>query len=177
MANVPTSSKYPSNIHSTDTVSEPIIIAMAKCNSQKFYIKIKGWSFELIKEDFGLAVVLYDFVIVLIFMYFIYFLESNQSEFIDEFKDQTIEMDDFAVALDGIPPDHYYHHDEHVLRAYIWRYAEEVMIDQYKLNAMSDRQPKWYNLPQLHVADVNFSKKTNRDIDILLELSKLRKKS
>ena len=84
-------------------------------------------------------------------------------------------MDDFATEFINIPSDHFFHHDENVLKAFVWEYCEKVMIDQYKINSMIEKKVKWYSLPELHVADVNFSKKENREIDVLLELSRLRK--
>lgn len=156
---------------------EPNFIGMASCKQEKFTVTYKEYSFDMKKQDFGLLVVLYDFLMVIIYLVFVIHLEKSQKEFIDEFKDQTIEMDDFAVEFINIPSDHFFSHDEHVLRAYIWRYCEEVMVDQYKINTLMVKNPKWYALPELHVADVNFSKKTNRDVDVLLELSKCRKQS
>ena len=96
---------------------EPNFIAMSSCKQEKLMITVKEYSFELAKEDFGLLVVLYDFLMVLIYIVFVIHLEKSQKAFIDGFNDQTIEMDDFAVEFINIPSDHFFSHDERVLRA------------------------------------------------------------
>lgn len=57
------------------------------------------------KETFGVFIVCLDIVVVLIVICFIIYLEKRQKEYIDQFKDQTIEMTDFAIKVENLPPD------------------------------------------------------------------------
>ena len=99
---------------------QPSIIALAKCQQKEVELKLGTSSYVLLKEDFGILVILLDFVIVIVFLLYILIIDQKQQEFIDEFKDQTIEMDDFAVEFDAIPNNKFFNNNLHVLRAYLW---------------------------------------------------------
>jgi len=45
------------------------------------------------------------------------------------FQDRTIEMNDFTIELQHMPPDRYFRGKEGVLRAKIWEQLEAVMTD------------------------------------------------
>ena len=66
---------------------EPNFIGMAACKMDKFMITFKNYEIEVEKEDFGLLVIVYDFVMVLFYLIFVVHLEAAQKEYINEFKD------------------------------------------------------------------------------------------
>jgi len=108
---------------------QPYIIALARCQTKTVDVTFMGTDYQLHKEDFGIVIVLIDFLVISIYLYFIHFLETKQDDFINEFKDQSIEMDDFAVEISPIPCDGFFKDNEHTLRAFLWEYVETVLIN------------------------------------------------
>ena len=86
-----------------DKVPEPIILAIAGCIQETVQIEIEGFSQEVNKNDFGIFVVLFDFLVIFILMAFVGLLEKRQKEYVDKFCDETIEMTDFCMRFEGMP--------------------------------------------------------------------------
>jgi len=136
-----------------------------------------GSMYHVNKADFGIVIVLIDFLIIFTFLYFIYFIEIKQIEFCEEFKDQSIEMDDFTVELTAIPNDKFFSGNLHILRAYLWEYVEEIMEDQFKKNADNPRfKLNRRHNPHLTIADITYSSKDTKEIDMLTDIGKIYKK-
>ena len=86
-------------------------------------------------------------------------------------------MDDFAVEMTNMPVDGFFNHSEAALKAYIWQHIETVLYDQYKTNCGGERYNEWHMMQNLHIVDVNFGKRTEKEVGVLLKLSQLRKQS
>jgi hypothetical protein len=67
-----------------DEVAEPIIIAQALCTAQTLAIPFTGQTLR--KDDFGLVLVMIDFLAIVSIMAFIRILEAKQLEYIERFK-------------------------------------------------------------------------------------------
>ena len=135
-----------------------------------------GSTYQFAKEDFGVVIVMMDFIVIVMYLYFVMFIDSSQKEFIKEFKDQSIEMDDFAVEVSPLPKNSFFGGNEHVLRAHLWLWAENLLNDQYQRNAMNDQvnlNPRAF--PHLTIADINFSNKNNQKIESLKKIGNIRK--
>jgi len=88
-----------------------------------------GKTWTIAKSDFGIFVVLIDFLCVTIFIYFIYFLDRRQKEYYKKYEEQTITMADFTMEFKAIPRDGFFNGREQVLRAILCKQMEEVMAE------------------------------------------------
>jgi uncharacterized membrane protein YukC len=87
---------------------EPWLIFMAKCQQNTIVINQNGYTFNFKKEDLGIVVIFVDFAVILSFIYFVFFLNQKQDEYVDAFEEQTVEMSDFALEFSNIPSEEYY---------------------------------------------------------------------
>jgi hypothetical protein len=55
------------------------------------------------KDKIGLFIVIYDYAVILILILFSWVLHSAQINCIKQFKNETIEMDDFSIIIENIP--------------------------------------------------------------------------
>ena len=54
---------------------------------------------EFQKNDFSVIIVAFDIITIFILIWFAYFLEEKQKEFVENFEDETIQMNDFCVRF------------------------------------------------------------------------------
>jgi hypothetical protein len=90
--------------------AEPVIIALAPCTQEQVTIHFMGAGEErkVNKSDFGIFVVLMDFLVIIILILFVNFLDKRQREFAEAFADQTIEMSDFCMRFSKMPKNSWY---------------------------------------------------------------------
>lgn len=107
----------------TPKLPEPWFIAIASCQTETVSINVRegGKTWTVDKSDFGIFVVLIDFLCVTIFIYFIYFLDTRQKEYFKKYEDQTITMADFTMEFKAIPRDGFFKGREQVLRAILFK--------------------------------------------------------
>jgi len=113
---------YPS-VTAAPKLPEPWFIAIASCQTETVSINVRegGKTWTVNKSDFGICVVLIDFLCVTIFIYFIYFLDTRQKEYYKKYEDQTITMADFTMEFKSIPRDGFFNGREQVLRAILFK--------------------------------------------------------
>lgn len=113
---------------------EPIVVAIAACEQPQLKVRSTIRTFDISleyeKANFDVVIIVVDFLCIFILMAFVLFLEKKQNEFAMRFSQQSIEMDDFSLEFNNIPKDKFFRGNEHVLRAYLWRKLEEVMLDE-----------------------------------------------
>tara|TARA_B110000285_G_C15112263_1_gene611851 strand:+ start:278 stop:514 length:237 start_codon:yes stop_codon:yes gene_type:complete len=71
---------------------EPWMVFLAQCRQDDLIVKVP-WEKEkrkVTKQDFGIMIVLLDFLIVIILIVYSTLLEKRQVEFAKNFSDQTI---------------------------------------------------------------------------------------
>jgi len=97
-------------VKATPKLAEPWFIAIASCQTDTVSINVTegGKTWAVAKSDFGIFVVLIDFLCVTIFIYFIYFLDSSQKAYCKKYEDQTITMADFTMEFKAIPRDGFF---------------------------------------------------------------------
>ena len=109
--------------------SQPLLLVSANCKLDTVSLKISDMNLSMNKSDFGILVILIDFIVVLIYIWFIFFLDRKQNEYSTVFKDQTIEMNDYTIEFRNIPNDSFFQGKEQILRAILWDKLEAVMND------------------------------------------------
>ena len=72
---------------------------MSHCKLETVTLHFNQLKLSLKKSDFGIIVVLIDFLVVLVYIWFIYFLDRNQHQFANAYKDKTLQMNDFTIEL------------------------------------------------------------------------------
>jgi len=80
----------------------------------------------------GLVVVFIDIIMIVLFLIFIEGLENSQRAYVSKFKDQTVEMTDFAIRVKNLPSNTDYEKNIEVLRAYLITHFETLVKDQLK---------------------------------------------
>ena len=118
------------------------------------------------------------------FLAFIHFLEKSQRNYIDKFKNQTIEMDDFALRIKNLPVDASFRNNPEALKCHLIQHFEKVIKDQMrKENGGHFGQDEDFEYqPELdkegkvwQIIDIDFGRSdTTKDLTYLDELSKLR---
>lgn len=110
---------------------EPVIIALAPCTQEQVTIHFMGAGEErkVNKSDFGIFVVLMDFVVVLILIGFVSFLDSRQKEFAEAFADQTIEMSDFCMRFNEMPTNAWFDGSDKILKTKMWNKILAILED------------------------------------------------
>lgn len=63
------------------------------------------------KVDFGLLIMAFDLACIMIIVYFESWLMIRTNEFIDEFKEAAIQMDDFSIRIAKLPDPKFYKGD------------------------------------------------------------------
>jgi hypothetical protein len=111
-------------------------------------------------------------------MLYIYILDSRQKEYIEQYKQDTIMMDDYSIKVKNMPNDDEYGDDEDVLRAKLWSHFERVVYfhDLEEEAADLDSLPVG-NIPKkFEIADICFGKQTNDGTQDLMSLNQKYKK-
>ena len=75
----------------------------AMCHSDT--IDVPFVDYEISKDSFGLMVVVIDILCVMVILASITIIGRRQQEFIDAFKDDTIQMDDYTIKVKQLPKD------------------------------------------------------------------------
>jgi hypothetical protein len=57
------------------------------------------------KDDFGIFVVIVDFLVVVTLICFIYILDARQNEYINQYNNDTIMMSDYTIRIKNLPKD------------------------------------------------------------------------
>ena len=145
---------------------------MAKCEQKDILITQGGLNIKFKKEDLGIVVIFIDFFVILCFLYFVYFLNSRQDEYIEKFETETIEMTDFTLEFSNLPSEEFYDGKEHVLRAKMWEQFQEIMEDQ--LNEETGREQRRFDkMEEYNIIDITFATTNVKDIEHLTSLKNL----
>ena len=157
-----------------DDVPEPVIMAIAGCKQDTVAIKLgeDGVYQEVNKNDFGIFVVVFDFLVVVILIIFVGMLDRRQKAYAEKFQDETIEMSDFCIRFSGMPKNEHFSGKETVLKAKLWNTMTEVIVDQAlhenKIGAVTLEE---FEKPDYQLADINFAEKDIGLTKILYDLS------
>ena len=104
-----------------EDVAEPTIIAIAGCKQDTVRINLSDdFEKEVNKNDFGVFVVLWDFLVIIILVWFVNFLNKRQMEYSKKFEDETIEMTDFCMRFGNLPKNKFFKGNQKVLKTILW---------------------------------------------------------
>lgn len=81
----------------------------------------------------ALTIVFVDMIVVVCFLIFIWIMEDSQESYANQFKDESIEMNDFSIRVKGMPYDYQYDCEDSTLRAYLINHFESVIKDQIEI--------------------------------------------
>ena len=84
------------------------------------------------RDNIVFLIIATDILVVLCYMIFIEFLDFQQNHFLEEFADQTIEMNDFSVRIENMPGFEYHRGDETTLKMKLWCHINFVIQKQLK---------------------------------------------
>ena len=76
--------------------------------------------YKVAKDDFGLFIVLIDFVVVISVAVFAHVLSQRQMDYVEEFRRRTIQMSDFSLRVKNLPNDEEYGGEDRILKAHLW---------------------------------------------------------
>lgn len=74
---------------------------MANCSSP--FVQIPIFKNQITKVDFGLLIIIFEFVVITIMMQFNILIKKRQEQFITAFKEKAIEMDDYSLKISHLP--------------------------------------------------------------------------
>lgn len=72
--------------------------------------------YPLDTNDVGYAIVWTELLVVLITLVFLFRLESEQRHYLRAFKMRSISMENFAITIKTMPPDHMFDYDQEALK-------------------------------------------------------------
>jgi hypothetical protein len=88
-----------------DEADNQSILVVFYCESELY----NYFSGNFVSNDYmGLAIAAINLVTVVVLSIFIYYFESSQEAYITEYKESTMEMSDFTICLEDLPPDYHY---------------------------------------------------------------------
>jgi hypothetical protein len=138
-------------------IPEPVIIVEAECIFDSILIPYSG-GYSIDKDDLGLIIVCIDLISVFATIIFIYYLDLKQTEYIELFKMQTMQMSDFAIRVKNLPRDNEFA-TIHDLRAQLWNHFQDILFTQYCQDMLSQSKEAPAEIPSLcQVADITFGK-------------------
>lgn len=128
------------------------------------------------------VIVWIDMVVVISFLIFIWVMEDSQEAYAHQFKEESIEMNDFSIRVKGMPLDHQYGNDENNLRAFLTHHLEGVIRDEMAAKGKApsadfdDIGADGAALQSFdwEVADINFGRTNMGYVDYLNKLADLR---
>lgn len=164
-----------------ENVPEPRLMLVTDCVLADI---INPFSNEpLQKAEMAKIIVWIDMVVVISFLIFIWFMEESQEAYAHQFKEESIEMNDFSIRVKGMPLDHQYGYGENNLRAFLTQHLEGVIRDEMaaKGEAVAADFDDIADRPALksfdwEVADINFGKTDMGYVEYLNKLADLRVK-
>lgn len=137
---------------------EPIIFGRAMCYSEEIAVPFTKYKFK--KENFGLFVVLIDFLVIICIILFIWIISMRQREFVDAFKDDTIQIDDYTIKVKNLPKDVDFDYDELILKAKLHDHFTKMLYlkdNSDKLDVPDEFDPAAGN-PKYQIADICFGR-------------------
>jgi hypothetical protein len=172
-----------SKLHSyyDETVPEPRLMLVTDCVMNDIINPFTQQPLQ--KAEMADVIVWIDMVVVVSFLIFIWIMEDSQEAYAHQFKEESIEMNDFSIRVKGMPLDHQYGNDENNLRAFLTHHLEGVIKDEMaaKGKAVDDFDNIGADGAGLksfdwEVADINFGKTNMGYVDYLNKLADLRVK-
>jgi len=134
-------------------------------------LKIETFEREVNKNDFGILVIFFDFLVIVILIIFVTMLDKRQKAFSEKFQDETIEMTDFCMRFSEMPSNEFFNGKEAVLKAKLWNTMTDVIIDQAKTEGkIPNAGPQNYENPDYQLMDINFAEKDIGITAILYDL-------
>ena len=137
-----------------------------------------------------MMIVLVDMIVVVCFLIFIWIMEDSQEAYANQFKDESIEMNDFSIRVKGMPHDNQYGCEDSILRAYLIHHFESIIKDEIQKKEAEPKEdkpaddfsqiPKQSSNPNppvsydYEIADIEFGKSDMFEIGYLNELSLIR---
>ena len=82
------------------------------------------------KDSLGMIISFIDFLTILSLMVFIRCLKKSQKIYLEKFKAQTIELDDFTIEMQNLPFDYEYDYDEDALKACIYGHFKQLILNE-----------------------------------------------
>lgn len=119
--------KYIEDTAAIKTNKGPRLMLATSCVVGKIFNPLNGA--EITKNDMALYVVFIDMVVVVCFLIFIWIIEDSQESYANQFKDESIEMNDFAIRVKGMPHDNKYGSSDNTLRCYLMQHFESIIKD------------------------------------------------
>lgn len=169
-------------IYYDETVPEPRLMLVTDCVMNDIINPFTQKPLQ--KAAMADVIVWIDMVVVVSFLIFIWIMEDSQEAYAHQFKEESIEMNDFSIRVKGMPLDHQYGNHENNLRAFLTHHLEGVIRDEM---AAKGKAPSadFDNIGadgaalesfDWEVADINFGKTNMGYVDYLNKLADLRVK-
>lgn len=79
----------------------------------------------------GWIVVAADFFVIIAFQIFSYVLEQGQENYVNQFREDTLEITDFAIRVKNVPHNMDYGDTDINLQAFLMTHFQQVIKDQW----------------------------------------------
>lgn len=161
-----------------DKTLKPNIIAVATCKLDSVDVSV-GFRGEIYaartikKGHFSVFLVLLDFLIVLLLIWFYNRLDEQQKAFHEKFETETIEMTDFTIMLENLPADAFFHGDENIMRARLWNQIENIL--QNEAIEQNPNMQHVFESTKFEVSDITFARSTTSEASALDKYQKKKK--
>ena len=109
----------------TSQLPEPVFLAQATCDPGDLNVPLLN--IPIPKDVFGICLVLVDFLVVVLIICFINVLDLRQKQFIEQYKNQTMEMSDYTIRVKNLPNDIEYDGREEILQAHLWSHFTSIL--------------------------------------------------
>jgi hypothetical protein len=116
---------------------------------------------NMTKAEIIYFILVFDFIIVLLFILFINFLEYRYKEYAHVYDIRNVEMRDFTVIISNLPPDYEYGGKEMMLQAQLWNHIELTIQKAFEDKAVQAQN--WEKLDEIReerpweITDITFA--------------------
>lgn len=160
-----------------DRRREPVLFANALCIADKIYHPFSGEEMNFPKTNFVYLMIIVDFAIILISIWFINWLFYRYTQYAEVFDSVNVEMRDFVLRFGNLPNDHVYGGKDMMLQCQLWNHVERVVRNSFEEKARyrgdSQALDKIARECPWEIVDIVFSKDNNEETDMLEEMDRL----
>ena len=126
------------------------------------------------KSNFSIFIVLFDWLTIIILLWYVGWLDDRQKTFVEKYQNETIEMPDFTIRFEKMPANRFFEGKEKKLKWALYDKISRILVDE----AEAEEDPNKYFKPfdeafapnKFQVVDINLAKKNIGDVKILTKL-------
>lgn len=147
------------------------VYAVVQCFEDQIKNPFTGESTNLSREELGTILVLIDMLCIIIFILATLLQEKISEVAIEEFRDLSMAVSEFAVEVTNLPPIAEYK-NEKILKAVLWEYFNRTVSTTPQQISIMEKKQKYHS----ELVDIYFGYRSNGHLNELVKIKAMMKK-